>query len=103
MTNVNKKAPPIDMQLHIESAFKIIEEHLPYQYVPKVISKLRDSEVINVSGATIRRIKTKGPVKPYNLPVITALLEVAKENQALSDNIARKLEFISDSHGNSAE
>ena len=60
MTNIKEKSKNTDVQLHIDKAFKIIDEHLPVSYVPEVLEKLPlDTEI---TPSIIRNIQKKTSV-----------------------------------------
>lgn len=72
------------MHLHIINSFEFIDEHLPKLYVEKVQAKLAESGNSGISSGVIRNVKNRG-VEAFkiskHLPVLTALLEVAKDNK----------------------
>ena len=96
MTNVDKKTKLDEMQMHIETSFDFINEHLPSRYVRLVQNKMIElGQNVAVSG-TIRNVRTKGNTdhKYQNLRIITALLEVCKDVQKVKDGfIASASEF----------
>lgn len=94
VTKVNKKTKSEDVQMHIKSSFEFINDHLPDVYAEKVRAKLNDMGVTGISAGTIRNVKMRGAEKCYNLPVLTALLEVAKENKKMQEELLHALSEI---------
>ena len=86
MANVNKKTKKEDVQLHIKQSFEFIDEYLPLRYVSLTQAKMQLLGNVAAASGTIRNVRSKKGVKPYqNLPVITALLEVAKDFQIAAE------------------
>lgn len=69
----------IDMQLHIEKSYEIIDTYLPKPYLVRVREKLPKSLII--SDGTIHNIKNKFNKPDGKLEVLNALVEVALENK----------------------
>jgi hypothetical protein len=65
-----------DMQLHIDKARKIIETYLPSIYVEEVLKKLPNGH--SYSKKVIRNVRAG---LNNNIEILTALVEVAKENK----------------------
>lgn len=89
MTKVDKKTKAIDMQTHIRDSFEFINSHLPVTYVDKVMQKLTSVEgAKGITKGVVRNVRTKGVdnFSVKNLHVLTALLEVAKENKKMIDD-----------------
>lgn len=85
MTNIIENKQKTDVQIHIDKAYKIIENNLPSNYVKKVHSKINDPDL---SDGMIRNLKnrvTKYPKTKIN--VLNALVEVANEYQADLKNL----------------
>jgi hypothetical protein len=96
MTKVNKKTKPVIVQTHIAEAFKVINEHLPARYVPLVQENLKKQGVTDITSGTIRNVRNKGAEECTNLPVLNALLEVAKAHKA---QVERLIENITKVNG----
>ena len=73
---INKK---INMQSHIDKAYKTIEEYLPANYIERVMLKIPVG--ISVSKGTIRNIKNRSQEPDSKIEVLNALVEVALENK----------------------
>ena len=79
MTNITENKQKTDVQMHIDKAYKIIENNLPSNYVKLVQEKLEEPDL---SSGIIRNLKnrvTKYPKTKIN--VLNALVEVANEYQ----------------------
>lgn len=79
MTNITEIKQKTDVQMHIDKAYKIIENNLPSNYVKLVQEKLGEPDL---SSGIIRNLKnrvTKYPKTKIN--VLNALVEVANEYQ----------------------
>ena len=88
MTKVKEKTKKDDMQLHILKAYKIIEDHLPENYVIAVHKKLPIDA--NVSYGNIRNVKNKAyPVTKNKIIVLNALVEVALENKEQKEKLIK--------------
>jgi hypothetical protein len=94
VTKVNKKTKSVDVQMHIKSSFDFINDHLPDVYAEKVLKKLKYMGITNISAGTIRNVKMRGAEKCNNIPVLTALLEVAKENKKVKEDLLSALSEI---------
>lgn len=86
MTNIMINNNLIDMDVHIEAARAIIAEHLPTEYVDKVLEKLPVDA--KVSKGTIRNVKNK---LGDRLDVLNAMVEVALENKALKEKLIQTI------------
>jgi hypothetical protein len=84
MTNIKKKTKGKDMQLHIDKAFEIIEEHLPQEYVNKVMSKFPKKDI---TRGIIRNVRNKTGKLENKIEVINALVEVALEHKAEKEKL----------------
>ncbi|HRZ32842.1 MAG TPA: hypothetical protein P5188_11075 [Flavobacterium sp.] len=69
----------LDMQSHIDNAYKIINEFLPETYLARVRKKLPQS--VDVSDGTIRNVRQKTLKAHSQIEVLNALVEVALENK----------------------
>jgi hypothetical protein len=77
------------VQMHIETAFVVINEFLPSKYTKLVFSKLpKDFEVTEHNITKVRR-KRLNPKK--NLIVLKALYEVALENKNANETFLKTL------------
>jgi hypothetical protein len=76
MTNIANKTKGKDVQLHIDKAYKIIDEYLPFNYVDDVLKKLPKGNTITKS--IIRNVKKKHSSR---LDVLNAMVEVALDNK----------------------
>lgn len=80
MTNIIKENKKKDMHLHIDKAYKIIENNLPSNYVDKVLNKLKGDATL--TAGIIRNMKARVTEYPNTrINVLNALVEVAKEYQ----------------------
>lgn len=70
-----------DMDLHIEKAYKIIDEYLPFNYTYLVMAKL--PKELGVTSGMIRNVK-KGATK--RIDILNAMVEVALDNKKLLEN-----------------
>jgi hypothetical protein len=84
MTNITNNNQGDDVQLHIDKAYEIIDNHLPFNYVEAVLNKI--PKEANVSKGMIRNTKKK---LSKRIDVINAMVEVALENKALVDELKR--------------
>lgn len=83
------KSNDLDMQLHIDNALKIIDNHIPANYIDKVISKL-PKEYKNERNVIFNLRHKK--VTPLNhMLVFNALVEVAIENKKEKENLVAKI------------
>jgi 3-dehydroquinate synthetase len=84
MTNIKKKTTREDMQMHIDKAFIIIEEHLPQEYVNKVMDKLQSK---TITRGIIRNVRNKTGKVENKIEVVNALVEVALEHKAEKEKL----------------
>ena len=70
-----------NMEIHIEKAYKIIDNHLPFNYTSLVMAKL--PKELGVTSGMIRNVK-KGATK--RIDILNAMVEVALENKKLLEN-----------------
>ena len=70
-----------DMDLHIEKAYKIIDEHLPFNYTNLVMAKL--PKELGVTSGMIRNTKKRATKR---IDILNAMVEVALENKKLLEN-----------------
>ena len=75
-----------DMELHIEKAYKIIDEHLPFNYTNAVLEKL--PKELGITSGIIRNVKKRATKK---IEVINAMVEVALENKALKETLIKTI------------
>lgn len=94
MTKISKKTKSDNVQSHIKEAFAIIDEHLPERYVPLVMEKLKAADITNITSGTIRNVKSGGAKKCNNLPVLNAMLEVARDNEREKERLINSLNGI---------
>lgn len=85
MTNITKRISSKNVHLHIDKAFAIIDEYLPFPYVDKV------QKLVKSSSGTIRNVKSQ---KKGNIKIIEALLKVALENKKQIDKNNKALENL---------
>ena len=86
MTNIKEKKNKSDVHSHIDTAYKIIDEHLPANYVALVKEKLSDD---TISDGIIRNIKHRVSKYPATrLNVINALVEIALEHKFEKERLA---------------
>lgn len=78
-----------DMQMHIEKALQIIDDHIPTNYVEKVMSKLPKSFKVEKSTISNLRLKKVTPLK--HMIVFNALVEVALENKKEKEKLIESL------------
>lgn len=76
MTNIANKTKGKDVQLHIDKAYKIIDEYLPFNYVDDVLKKLPKGN--SITKSIIRNVKKKHSSR---LDVLNAMVEVALDNK----------------------
>jgi hypothetical protein len=84
MTNITIKNKDKNMQMHIEKAYQIIDNHLPFNYVEAVIKKLPENT--EVSKGMIRNTKKK---LSKRIDILNAMVEVALENKELVENFKK--------------
>jgi len=78
MKNLPNETNKIDVQMHIDEGFKIIEEFLPVDYIDQVKKLLKDDSISSDSISNVRRKRTS---TKKNLKVFKAIVEVALENK----------------------
>ncbi|WP_413998681.1 hypothetical protein ACMDB5_12970 [Flavobacterium sp. W1B] len=76
MTNITNNTKGKDVQLHIEKAYNIIDEYLPFNYVEDVLKKLPKGT--SITKGIIRNVKKKHTSR---LDVLNAMVEVALDNK----------------------
>jgi hypothetical protein len=74
------------MDLHIEKAYKIIDEHLPFSYTNLVIAKLPVES--GVTSGMIRNVKKRATER---IDILNAMVEVALENKALKEKLIQTI------------
>jgi hypothetical protein len=84
MTNITIKNKDKNMQMHIEKAYQIIDNHLPFNYVEAVIKKLPENT--EVSKGMIRNAKKK---LSKRIDILNAMVEVALENKELVEKFKK--------------
>jgi hypothetical protein len=77
MANIVINSNERDMQLHIDKARIIIDNYLPSIYVEEVLKKLPKGRPY--SKKVIRNVRAN---LNNNIEILTALVEVAKENKS---------------------
>lgn len=85
MTNIAKRNTSRNVHLHIDKAFAIIDDYLPFPYVDKV------QKLVNRSSGTIRNVKSQ---KKGNIKIIEALLKVALANKKQIEKSNEALESL---------
>jgi hypothetical protein len=80
--NTNRK----DVQLHIDKAYKIIEQYLPVNYVIEVRAKLPKGCV--VSNTAIYNVRKK---MSKRVDVLNAMVEVALMYKKLDDKLKKTI------------
>ena len=76
MTNITNNTKGKDVQSHIDKAYKIIDEYLPFNYVEDVLKKLPKGN--SITKSIIRNVKKKNSSR---LDVLNAMVEVALDNK----------------------
>lgn len=89
MKNNSSKVNNSDMQLHINKALEIIDNHIPTNYVEKVIAKLpiEYKKTRNV----IFNLRHKKVTPLNHMLVFNALVEVAIENKEQKEELVKKI------------
>ena len=89
MTNLNKLYTLYNIHgAKAQEALKdLLTNHLPKEYTTKVIKKLSNEDV-TVDSQTVRNTKA-GITK--NILIFNAIIEIAKEYQALSNQLKKNL------------
>lgn len=82
MTKLIKNNTCKDMDLHIQKAYTIIDNHLPFNYTGLVLAKLPPNS--GVTKGIIRNVKNR--LSP-RIDVINAMVEVALENKKQNENL----------------
>lgn len=91
MTKIKEKSKHDEMRSHIQDAYAILDEHLPDQYVQEVQKKLPINS--GITAGIIRNIRNNSSrVTDNKLFVLTALVEVAKENKEIKENFISTLQ-----------
>ena len=86
MKHLPKAKQKKDVHLHIQIGFELINTFLPATYLDKVKAKLPKDFA---SNDTIRNVR-RGIQKPQaQIEIFTALVQVAKENKAAIDKLAK--------------
>ncbi|WP_026730173.1 hypothetical protein [Flavobacterium denitrificans] len=85
LNNTNSK----DVQLHIDKAYKIIDEYLPENYVEAIINIL--PKELNVTKPMIYNVKRKASKR---LDILNAMVEVALENKSALEKLKNNLNKI---------
>lgn len=79
MTKIVKQTEKKIPENHIDDAFSIINDYLPYSYVERVQAKLKDNKI---TPGIIRNVKSKSNNSHFkHIQVVNALLEVALEEK----------------------
>jgi hypothetical protein len=81
MSNIPIKTTSKDMELHIEKAYKIIDEYLPFNYANLVLSKFPKDA--GITSGMIRNVKKRATKR---IDILNAMVEVALENKKLLEN-----------------
>ncbi len=89
MTNILNKKPVKKVQSHIQKAYALLDEHLPYEYANEVVRELAKMKV-KVSAGTVRNVRSG---KTSRLDVLNALLIVAKKNKTLKEKLKSNLKL----------
>ena len=84
MTNIIENKKQSDVQTHINSAYQIIDEYLPRNYVDRVLEKLKENPP---SKGVIRNVKAKLNIR---LEILNAMVEVALEDKAQIESLKLK-------------
>ena len=71
-----------DMEIHIEKAYKIIDNHLPFNYTSLVMAKL--PKELGVTSGMIRNVKKRAT--KTRIDILNAMVEVALDNKKLLEN-----------------
>jgi hypothetical protein len=87
MSKINKNNKQTNVQTHIESAYVIINAHLPTIYASSVQEKLKKKGIPNVSSSMIRNVKNKTNLR---LDILLALVEVAQENEQTIKDLKKR-------------
>jgi hypothetical protein len=87
MTNILNKMKENDVHTHINKAYALLDEHLPYEYAKEVVTELAKSNV-KVTAGTVRNVKAG---KTSRLDVLNALLLIAKRNKKQKEKLKSNL------------
>ncbi|MDR6844474.1 hypothetical protein [Flavobacterium granuli] len=82
MTNITINNKGKNVQTHIDKAYEIIDNHLPFNYVTAVLEKLPKGT--DVTAGMIRNTKKK---LSKRIDILNAMVEVALENKVLEDKL----------------
>lgn len=85
MTNLINKNEKDDVQLHIDTAYEILDNYLPTIYMSKVLEKLPKDKY---SKSIIRNVRARLNLK---LDVLNAMVEVALENKNQLDILKKQI------------
>lgn len=86
MKGLLKKNNLTDVQIHIDKAFKIIDEYLPEYYVDEVLKKLtKNPEISRTLIYNVRKKMSK------RLDIINAMVEVALEHKKLQQRLIKQV------------
>jgi hypothetical protein len=83
MTKIIKKTKKEFVQSHYDSAFKIIDEHLPSRYVLDVQKKVNKT----YSDGNVR--SRGNPITNSNIKILNALVELALENKEDKEKLTK--------------
>lgn len=91
MTNINKYKQLYDMSLHDAQAIEVLLENLNHGYSTEIKLRAKKKDVF-VSGSTVRNVRT-GTYK--NHFILNLLIELAKEELAIKQQLKNSIETIS--------
>jgi hypothetical protein len=87
MTNIIEKSKPTDVHVHIDKAYKVIDEHLPADYTKKVLEKAKDK---TLTAGVIRNIRYRVTLYPKTrINILNILLELSLENKKAKEHLAK--------------
>jgi hypothetical protein len=81
MTVLPKNTTLDNMEIHIENAYQIIEEHLPFNYRKAVLAKF--PQEAGITSGMVRNVKKRATIR---IDILNAMVEVALENKKLLEN-----------------
>jgi hypothetical protein len=81
MTNITINTTCKNMDLHIQKAYEIIDDHLPFNYSNAIKNKLPKDG--SITSGMIRNVKRKLNTR---LDILNAMVEVALENKKLKES-----------------
>jgi hypothetical protein len=81
MTNITINTTSKNMDLHIQKAYEIIDDHLPFNYSNAIKNKLPKDG--SITSGMIRNVKRKLNTR---LDILNAMVEVALENKKLKES-----------------